>query len=391
MTTGALLTALALLGPASSAAAPPCLGDLERLGKLLFFDPQLSVNGNQSCSSCHALHVGTTGPHSAINATVAAYEGSVPGRFGDRKPPTAGYAGDSPVLSFDEAEGVWVGGMFWDGRATGKELGDPLAEQALGPFLNPVEQALPTPAAVASRACRHGLFRKVWGAAVCRPENAARAFENVGRSIAAYERSREVTAFTSKYDAYLAGAAPLSDLEQRGLELFEGRGRCSECHPSRPGPDGKPPVFTDFTYDNLGFPRNLLDPSRPGASLAADPTRTDPGLGGFLRSAGHPQAVWERELGKFKVPTLRNVDQRPGGLASGRFVKAYGHNGVFKSLEEVVHFYNTRDVEPWPAPEHADTVNREELGDLGLGAEDEAALVAFLATLTDGYLPPRCR
>jgi cytochrome c peroxidase len=389
MTTAAALAALALLGSLAPAAAPRrCLGDLERLGKLLFMDHQLSLNGNQACASCHAANAGTTGPTSAINATVAVYEGSVPGRFGDRKPPTAAYAGDSPVLSFDEAEGAWVGGMFWDGRATGRELGDPLAEQALGPFLNPVEQALPTAAAVARRACRHDLFRKVWGAAACKPENAAKAYEYVGRSIAAYERSPEISAFTSKYDAYLAGAAELTELEARGLELFEGRGLCSECHPSRPGPDGKPPVFTDFTYDNLGLPPNPLDPSR----VAGDgPARVDPGLGGFLRSAGHPPAVYEPELGKFKVPTLRNVDRRPEGLASGRFVKAFGHAGVFKSLEEIVHFYNTRDVEPWPAPEYAETMNVEELGNLGLGVADEEAIVAFLATLTDGYLPQRCR
>ena len=107
----------------------------------------------------------------------------------------------------------------------------------------------------------------------------------------------------------------------------------------------------------------------------------DPGLGGFLKSIGEP---FESERGKHKVPSLRNVDKRP----DPEFVKAYGHNGYFKSLEEITHFYNTRDVEEsWPAPEVADNVNTDELGDLGLTAEEEAAIVAFMKTLSDGYQP----
>jgi len=81
------------------------------------------------------------------------------------------------------------------------------------------------------------------------------------------------------------------------------------------------------------------------------------------------------------VPTLRNVDKRP----FPEFVKAYGHNGYFKSLQEIVHFYNTRDVGSWPPPEVPQNINKAELGDLGLTDDDEAALVAFLKTLSDGY------
>jgi cytochrome c peroxidase len=86
------------------------------------------------------------------------------------------------------------------------------------------------------------------------------------------------------------------------------------------------------------------------------------------------------------VPTLRNVDKRP----SPSFVKAYGHNGYFKSLAEIVHFYNTRDVPgagwkgvPWPAAEYAATVNTTAVGNLGLTHGEEQAIVAFLKTLTD--------
>jgi cytochrome c peroxidase len=93
------------------------------------------------------------------------------------------------------------------------------------------------------------------------------------------------------------------------------------------------------------------------------------------------------------------VDLRP----APEFVKAYGHNGYFKSLEGIVHFYNTRDVKPtcsgdyteadalaadcWPAPEVPVNMNTAELGDLGLSPAEEAAIVAFLKTLSDGYTP----
>jgi cytochrome c peroxidase len=89
------------------------------------------------------------------------------------------------------------------------------------------------------------------------------------------------------------------------------------------------------------------------------------------------------ELGKQKVPTLRNVAKAPW-LG---FVKAYTHNGYFKNLEDIVHFYNTRDVEPWPPPEVPFNVNTDELGNLGLTPAEEAAVVAFLKTLTDGFVP----
>jgi cytochrome c peroxidase len=125
------------------------LTDQEKLGKFLFFDTNLSDPPGQSCAVCHAPDVGWTGPSSAINAAGAVYEGAVSGRFGNRKPPTSAYAGDSPILYYDGA--IWIGGMFWDGRATGWTLGDPLAEQALGPFLNPLEQNNASPQVVVDK------------------------------------------------------------------------------------------------------------------------------------------------------------------------------------------------------------------------------------------------
>ena len=380
------LLGLALIPMTGLTDEPPTL--LEELGKKLFFDPNLSTPPGQSCAACHAPETGFTGPTSAINAGIAVYPGAIHNRFGNRKPPTAAYGGDSPLLNYDEAEEVWIGGMFWDGRATGWTLGDPLAEQAQGPFLNNLEQNMPHVKQVIRRVAKSnyaGLFEEVWGpGSLDDKKDVAGTYERIARSIAAYERSSEVNPFSSKYDFYLKGEATLTPQEASGLALFEGKAMCSACHISQPGLDGKPPLFTDFTYDNLGIPKNPKNPfySAPKSVNRDGKNWVDPGLGGFLQSF---LSNYESELGKHKVPTLRNVDLRP----TPDFVKAYGHNGYFKSLEEIVHFYNTRDVPGagWPAPEVPQNVNTDELGNLDLTADEEAAIVAFMKTLSDGYTP----
>lgn len=387
----------------------------EQLGESIFFDQALSINQNQSCASCHDPGAGWTGPTSAVNNAGAVYEGSIPDRFGDRKPPSSAYATLSPIFHMDK-KGLFVGGNFWDGRATGEVLGNPAADQALGPFLNPKEQGLPDSACVVYRVCAADYpvsFEDVWGTGACTitwPDDVEEvcdtegttvaltaadraksdmAYGNIGLSIAVYEASPEVNAFTSKYDYTKTGDAKLTKEEQRGFALFQGQAGCKACHPAT----GQQPLFTDFTFDNLGIPQNPENPS------GVAPDFVDPGLGGFLMNAGYEEDVYLAEWGKVKVPTLRNVDLRP----DDGFVKAFGHNGYFKSLEGIVHFYNTRDVKDecpgpyteaealaadcWPAPEVAENVNSDELGDLGLSAEDEAALVAFLKTLSDGYTP----
>jgi cytochrome c peroxidase len=357
----------------------------EELGKNLFFDTNLSVNLKQSCATCHAPEAGFTGPDSLINDGTAVYPGAIATRFGNRKPPTAAYGSDSPVLYYDEGEGLWIGGMFWDGRATGWTLGDPLAEQAQGPFLNPLEQGMPDARLVCIKVAESDyadLFEEVWGpGSLDFKKDVAGTYERIARSIAAYERSSEVNPFTSKFDYYLKGEASLSTEEASGLELFNGKGNCNLCHLS----DGDSPLFTDFTYDNLGIPKNMDNPfyDMPRKWNPDGADWVDVGLGGFLKNAGYNPEVYNPELGKHKVPTLRNVDKRP----YPEFVKVYGHNGYFKSLEEIVHFYNTRDVEEWPAPEVAMNVNSDELGNLGLTADEEAAIVAFMKTLSDGYIP----
>lgn len=396
----------------------------EQLGARLFDDANLSAGHNQSCASCHGRDVGGTGPDSAVNEHGAVYEGSVASRFGNRKPPSSAYATRAPRFSYSVDLG-FVGGVFWDGRGTGWKLGTPAADQSQGPFLNPVEQAVPDSAELVSRVCssEYGRsFKRTWGESAC--EDVDLGYADIGLSIAEFEDSRVVNSFSSKYDAAVAGMAELSAKERQGLELFQGQGKCSTCHAIDSA--GGHALFTDFTFDNLGVPPNPENPFYEMDQVLVDgkpvnpagSTWIDPGLAGFLDqlvkdpgwrslpyvsasvSALSPEAISAfvaPNYGKHRVPTLRNVDLRP----TPGFVKAYGHNGFFKSLEGIVHFYNTRDVlEPcagrvteaaalanncWPAAEVAENVNHDELGDLGLSDAEEDALVAFLGTLSDGW------
>jgi cytochrome c peroxidase len=350
----------------------------EQLGKLIFFDANLSTPTGQSCATCHGPEVGFTGPVSSINNTTVVYPGAVPTRFGNRKPPSSAYGGASPVLYYDTKGKLFIGGMFWDGRATGWELGDPLSEQARGPFLNPMEQNNASPQVVVDKihyeSAYATLFEQVYGTNIW--SDVTNAYNKVADAISAYEKSKEVNPFTSKYDYYLKGMVKLSKQEQKGLNLFRGKGKCDKCHLSKPGPKKEPPMFTDFTYDNLGIPKNPANPF-----YIEHPEFIDLGLGEFLASTSQYSQYAVENYGKQKVPTLRNVDLRPYST----FVKAFGHNGYFKSLKSIVHFYNTRDVESWPPPEYAATVNTVELGNLRLKSQDEDDIVAFLKTLSDGY------
>jgi len=419
-------TAGAILAIGLGAGSAAGLSDKEDVGKAIFFDQNLSIVNNQSCAACHAPQVGWTGPDEPINMHGAVYEGSIAGRFGNRKPPSSAYATTSPIFHLvKKSGGTFVGGNFWDGRATGEKLGNPAADQAQGPFLNPLEQALPDAACVVYRVCTSpvygGLFQSVWpgacdiawpadvesscamdtGSVSLDPANRAKvntAYDDVALSIAAYEASPEVNAFSSKYDAVVAGKAKFTKEEQEGFNLFWGKGKCNKCHTVNPR--GKPALFTDYTYDNLGVPRN---PENPFYSMTAfNPQGAawiDPGLGGFLASRMDYAKYAHTNYGKHKVPTLRNVDKRPVPM----FVKAYSHNGFFKSLKGIVHFYNTRDVLPvcpgsyteaqalaancWPLPELALNMNTKELGNLGLDEDEEWALVEFMKTLSDGIIP----
>jgi cytochrome c peroxidase len=260
---------------------------IELLGKLMLFDKELSVNRNEACAFCHMPETGFTGPISELNRT-GSYPGSVRTRFSERKPQTHTYAPLAPVLHYNQGQGDLVGGNFWDMRATGRRLGNPAAEQAEGPPTNPTEMRLPDIACSVYRASKrpyHDLFETVWGPQafavtwpadveqVCNtpgppPANdpapvhlsaidrgrAAATFDQMAQSIAGYEASHEVTAFSSKYDAVLAGKAQFTPEEKQGYNVFRGKGRCNECH--RDGGPVEDPLFTDFTASNIGTPAN---------------------------------------------------------------------------------------------------------------------------------------
>ena len=363
------------------ALRPANFTDKQWLGKQLFFDTNLSEPAGLACAGCHASQVGWTGPDATIDLEGAVYEGAVKGRFGNRKPPSIAYGGDSPNLHLDATNG-WTGGMFWDGRATGLTLGDPLAEQAIGPFLNPLEQNNASGDVVVNKVKQSkyaNLFMQVWGTNAF--DDTEKAYQMIGRSIADYERSDEVSPFNSRFDTYLDTGNGLTAQETLGLSLFNGKAKCANCHTSTADPASGKVMFTDFTYINIGVPKNSKNPFY--LELAFNPlgaSWVDMGLGGYLKSAGFVASVYEPELGKFKVPTLRNVDKRP----NTSFVKAYGHNGYFKSLQDIVHFYNTRDIPGagWPASEYAANMTSE-VGNLGLTTTEEEAIVSLLKTLTD--------
>jgi cytochrome c peroxidase len=429
------------------------------LGKKIFFDTNLSVNGAQSCGSCHDPAVGFTSTDSEINAHGAVEPGAVPDRFGNRKPPAAAYAGDSPLLhydpDYDAGKGSWIGGMFWDGRASGWKLGDTLAEQAMGPFMNPLEMNMPNKRLVCIRISISNyaeLFEEVWGpGSLDFVKDTAGTYKKIARSIAAYEKSSEVNSFTSKFDLFwdnaraagknvtliTAAGIPggmgggggmgcggmgcgtgmgmpednparwehykglgLTDEELKGLAIFNdpNRANCASCHSLAAGSAGYP-LFTDFSYHNLGIPRNSENPFylMPKKWNTDGVVWVDYGLGGFLKSAGYAPEVYETELGKFKTPTLKNIDLRP----YPEFVKAFGHNGFFKNLDAmdgIIHFYAWRAMmdnmgggmgggmapnpNMFPAPEL--DKNRIVMQPFNF-MMDGAKIVAFLKTLSDGY------
>ena len=360
--------AIIFLLPGADTAFAAEIDTLEELGKEIFFDENLSTPKGQSCASCHTPEAGFADPNSELPVS----KGVLPqNRFGNRNSPTAAYAAYSPEFGTIEENGetLYVGGQFWDGRAKNIE------EQAKGPFLNPLEMNNPNERVVIVKIANSEYaedFERLTGVDLGdrSAENIELAYNEVASAIAAFERTDEVNQFSSKYDLYLAGEATLTEEEEWGLELFNSeQTMCSDCHPSA----GEKPLFTDFTYDNVGIPKNMDNPfyDLPKKFNPDGDNFIDYGLGGVLGI--------ESENGKMKVPTLRNI----------AVTAPYMHNGVFTDLRTVVDFYNTRDTPDadWDAPEVAQNVNEDELGDLGLEPNEVDAIVAFLETLTDGYEP----
>ena len=475
------------LTPPTLTGQPPTLQGTgmranQLLGKLMNFDEHISPLKNRACGFCHMPYAGFSGPIPSVNLTMVAYPGSLPFRAGKRTAQRYTYSPNFPVLNFNASQEAFFGGNFWDSRATGYLLGSADEEQAQHPPVDTQEHALPDTACIAFRltkAVYRPLFEQVWGEGsldikfprdtedICEtPGGAAvfgtntmpirlsredrvkanNVFDHWGQSLDQYEASPDVSAFSSKFDAYLDGKYTLTADEMAGYKLFRGKANCNSCHldgrstaPTPPPPQGTlpnsedtgatantRPLFTCFGSANLGLPLNPRDAffyqTTPDSfGFTANPYGfgfRDLGLGAFLRSgfgaAPSPNSDWTQFAptsdGKMQTSTARNAGMAPSTCPTTEapgpyFQKGFFHNGYIKSLKQLVHFYNTRDVYPqsvtsghcktgtiekvscWPMPEVSNNLDMT-IGMLGLSDAEENQLVAFLQTLTDGYTRP---
>jgi cytochrome c peroxidase len=475
------------LTPPTLTGQPPTLQGtgteaIEILGELMNYDKTISPNENVACASCHMPYVGFSGPIPSVNLTMIAYPGTAHFRAGKRTAQRYPYAPFFPVLQYNEVQASFFGGNFWDSRATGYLLRNPDAEQSQHPPVDTQEMGNPDTACIVfklSKAKYRPLFEQVWGKGslnirfpgeaedICEipggaaifgtnntplrlsPEDRLRAneaYNHWGQSIDAYEQSVQVSAFSSKFDAYLAGAYTLTADEKAGYDLFRGKGNCNSCHldgrstaPTPPPPQGTAPnsedtgataltapLFTCFGSSNLGLPLNPRDAiyyqDKPDPyGFTPNPSGfgfRDLGLGSFLRSvaAPNPNSTWTqfapKSDGLMQTSSARNVAMTPSQCPTTEapgpyFQKEFFHNGYIKSLKQLVHFYNTRDkrgyaynvtsghcpkgttekVDCWPKPEVPNNIDMT-IGDLGLSDREEDLIVVFLRTLTDGFTRP---
>jgi cytochrome c peroxidase len=467
------------LQPPIRTGQPPVLMNIgteatETLGELMLFDKNISPNRNQACASCHMPYAGFGGPIPSVNLTIIAFPGTAHFRVGKRIPQRHPYAPFFPVLQYNQVQGLFFGGNFFDSRATGYLLRVPDAEQAQGPPVDTQEMGFPDTACIAfqlSQAVYRPLFEEVWGkgsleinfpretAQICATPGGAAVFggsttpiplsatdrtrantvyDRWAQSIDSFEQSVQVSAFSSKFDAFLAGKYKLTPEEMAGFRLFDGKGNCNSCHLDGRGTTLKSnqadtssavmvnPLFTCFGSANEGLPLNPRDAfyyqTKPDAyGFTANPYGfgyRDLGLGTFLRSGfgsgPSPNASWRQYAptvdGQMQVSSARDVamtpPQCPTTEAPGPyFQKGFFHNGYIKSLKQLVHFYNTRDkyaypvtsghcppgttekVDCWPMPEVRNNIDMTS-GNLGLTDKEENDIVAFLQTLSDGFTRP---
>lgn len=305
---------------ASVQAASTQLSQVALLGQKIFSDASLSASGRQSCASCHD----PASAHAAPNDLAVQLGGPGLTTQGFRAVPSLRYLNSTPAFFFAD-DGTPTGGFNHDGRAR------TLAEQAQRPFLAPHEMANASKADVVSKVRQAAYaeeLRAAFGAAIF--DDADAAFDRIAFALQQFQKEDPAFhPFSSKYDRFLAGKAQLSDAEMRGLALFNNpaKGNCAACHPSAKSADGAFPLFTDFSYDSLGVPRNAA------IAATADPTYFDMGLCGPDRT----DLTARQDLcGAFKVPTLRNVATR----------KTFFHNGAFATLRDVLRFYVRRDTNP---------------------------------------------
>jgi cytochrome c peroxidase len=409
-------------GGQPSGAAP--LSAAAQLGAQIFADQTLSVSGQQSCATCHVAAYAFTAdptPNGPDHGAPVPLGGPSMNETGFRNTPSLMYLSFSPVFYFD-SDGNPNGGFFRDGRAA------TLADQAIEPFTTPFEMANADAAAVIEKLKARpylGDFESLYGAAVL--DDPQQALERMGQAIAAFEsEAPQFHPFSSKYDFWLKKQAELTAQEQRGLALFNdpSKANCAACHPSTSADGSTPGLFTDFSYDNLGLPRNVEIPANADAGAPAyTPVDGDDGVHRYydLGICGPLRDNGGRNLfgicGQFKVPTLRNI----------ALTAPYFHNGQFATLQQAVGFYVRRDTNPdeWypTAPDgtvtkfddlpaiygglfavnvnepgsddgYVGNVNTLEIpydrkhgGQPALDPSEIDDLIAFLCTLTDGYDP----
>lgn len=367
--------------------------ELEALGRKLFFDVSLSASGKMSCASCHSPDHALGPP----NGLAVQFGGKDMKQAGLRAVPSLKYLQAAPQFTehYFESEDDGdesidngpTGGLTWDGRV------DHGLDQARLPLLSPFEMANANAADAIAKIRKAGYddaLRRIFGDAVLRDTETT--LNAVLKAFEVFEQSyKEFYSYDSKYDSYLAGKAQLTAQESRGLRLFEDpdKGNCAQCHISKPAKNGTPPQFTDYGLIALGVPRNPRIPAN------ADPTYYDLGLCGPLRTDFLGTADY---CGLFMTPTLRNVATR----------SVFFHNGVFHTLREVMEFYVQRDTNPdkWyardkdgrarsfddlPAAYHGNINVDPPFGgrpgdDPALSVDEIDDVIAFLKTLTDGYV-----
>jgi cytochrome c peroxidase len=330
------------------------------LGEEIFNDTNLSNPIGQSCASCHSPEKGFSDPQNR-----AISEGAVKSIFGNRNAPSLAYNVFSPSRYYNSVDETFVGGLFLDGRSPN------LQEQFIHPMLNPLEMNNNSTSQIATKIKQASYYSKIvnlYGNSIFESD----ILLYVADALSQFQTSEKVNPFTSKYDYYLQGRATLSLEEKKGLALFQGKALCSQCHVTEPDPIQRKVLFTDFTYDNIGVPKNKTNPFYTQTANNMGANYIDLGIGAIVSQSSNN--------GKFRVPTLRNI----------AVTAPYFHNGSLNSLEKVVHFYNTRDLNTggFDAPEVSENVNKDELGNLKLSDEEEQNLVAFLKTLTDDYHRP---
>lgn len=358
-------------------ASPPVMGadkqpaSKAELGEKLYFDVNLSKNRTQSCATCHNPEHGFV-DNRATHVGRAVSLGDDGKSLGDRNAPSAAYARFSPTFHQNK-KGRYVGGQFWDGRENN------LAGQAGGPPLNPAEMGMPDKATVVKRLQENAAyvktFKSLFGDDVfAQPET---AYAAMAESISEFENTDLFAAFDSRYDRYLRGEVELSEQESLGESLFFSQQftNCNRCHQLKAFPGSEGETFANYEHHNLGVPANTVVREVNGKKDGF----VDHGL------LEHPDVDDDKEAGKFKVPTLRNV----------AITGPYMHNGVFSNLKTVVLFYdkfnnserklNPETSKPWDVPEVDRNLALKEQDFQAPALKDEEvdALVAFLKTLTD--------